>query len=114
MPTPIRLFIILLLALALPLSGMAGVEATTEPCPMQALGMAMMSGMDHDCCQDQTQAPDQHQKSCKPGQACKTSSTLQVTLATPDLTFTHPRPTTPYADSLIPPTPSDRWRPPRA
>ncbi|MCF5512067.1 hypothetical protein GIV66_30220 [Pseudomonas sp. PA-3-11C] len=38
----VRFCLIFLISLALPLSGMAGVQASTEPCPMKTMGIAMM------------------------------------------------------------------------
>ena len=40
--------LIFLISLALLLSGMAGVQAPIELCPMKAMGMAMMDGMGQD------------------------------------------------------------------
>ncbi|MBA6115301.1 hypothetical protein JET76_01030 [Pseudomonas putida] len=112
----LRLFTVLLLAIALPLSGMAGVDSPIEPCPMQAQGMAMMAGMQHDCCQDEDSGKSSshhHTKACKPGQECKTASTLQVSPGNPVLAFVTPRPSDTYAHSLLSRAPPDRWRPPR-
>lgn len=117
MSDTLRRLIILLLMLSLPLSGMAGIESPAEPCPMQAMGMSMMAGMDHDCCQDQNSGKSSSHhvsKACKAGQECKTATTLQVSLATPALTFATPRPSDSYAHSLLSRAPPDRWRPPRA
>lgn len=74
----LRLLIILLLSLTLPLTGMAGIEAPMEPCPMQSMGMSEMAGMDQDCCQDSGTMNEHGKKSCKTGQECKTSSLLQI------------------------------------
>jgi hypothetical protein len=41
----LRFCLIFMISLALPLSVMAGVRAPTEPCPMKAMGMAMMDDM---------------------------------------------------------------------
>ena len=41
----IRLLTILMIIVALPLNGMAGIDSATEPCPMQTMGMEMMAGM---------------------------------------------------------------------
>nr|WP_256345816.1 hypothetical protein [Pseudomonas putida] len=113
----LRLLSALVLILSLPLSGMAGVDSPIELCPMQALGMEIMAGMEHDCCQDQDQdqgKSSQHaSKACKIGQECRTASTLQVSLLEPPLTFTTPSPADTYAVSLITRAPPDRWRPPR-
>ncbi|EAN8120589.1 hypothetical protein ODI84_13750 [Pseudomonas putida] len=111
----LRLLTVLMLILALPLNGMAGVESSIEPCPMEAIGMDMMAGMDHDCCQDQeleTSKPHAS-KACKVGQECRTASALQVSLLEPALTFSTPRPADTYAVSLVTRAPPDHWRPPR-
>ena len=55
----LRFCLIFLISLALPLSGMAGVQASTEPCPMKTMGMAMMDGMGQDCCHDM-KSPTEH------------------------------------------------------
>ncbi|MEB3438205.1 hypothetical protein [Pseudomonas sp. A2] len=110
----IRLLTILMLIMALPLNGMAGIDSATEPCPMQTMGMEMMAGMDHDCCQDQDlgKAGD-HAKSCKVGQECRTASTVQLSFLTPGLTFAKPRPADTYAVGIATGSPPDPWRPPR-
>ncbi|MEN5215506.1 hypothetical protein ABE484_06550 [Pseudomonas pudica] len=111
----LRLFTILMLVLSLPLNGMAGVDSAIEPCPMQTMGMQMMSGMEHDCCQDQDQGKtSQHaNKACKIGQECRTASTLQVSMLEPALTFSTPRPVDTYGEGLLTRAPPDHWRPPR-
>ncbi len=75
----LRFCIIFMISLALPLSGMAGVQAPTEPCPMKTMGMAMMDDMGMDCCNDM-KSPSEHGKPCKPGQECKTGGMLQVSI----------------------------------
>lgn len=115
----VRLLTILLLVLSLPLNGMAGIDSPIEPCPMQAMDMEMMAGMEHDCCQDQDQGKSsQHaskaSKACKVGQECRTASTLQVSLLEPQLTFSTAPPADAYAVSLVTRAPPDHWRPPRA
>lgn len=111
----LRLLTVLTLVLSLPLNGMAGIDSAIEPCPMQTMGMEMMAGMEHDCCQDQDQdKTSQHaSKACKVGQECRTASTLQVSMLEPALTFSAPQPSDTYAVSLLTSAPPDRWRPPR-
>jgi hypothetical protein len=107
----LRLILVLLLSLTLPLTGMAGVPSSTEPCPMKMADMPMMTDMTPDCCQDGVD----HGKACKPGQECKTGGLLQlsvpllkapVTLASAQL-FSTP------SDFIPDRTPSGVWRPPR-
>lgn len=115
MTRALRLLTLLMLMLSLPLNGMAGVDSAVAPCPMQAMGMAMMAGMEHDCCQDQApgKPADHASKACKVGQECSTASALEVSLLDPALSFATPRPGDTYAVSLVSRAPPDRWRPPR-
>lgn len=110
----LRLFIVVLLSLALPLTGMAGIEAPTEPCPMQNSGMSMMAGMDQDCCQDMGKMTQHGKKSCKSGQECKTSSLLQVSIIKPPITPATHLQAPGYSDVVLSQSPSDLWRPPCA
>ncbi|OOG10916.1 hypothetical protein LOY55_12785 [Pseudomonas sp. B21-040] len=109
----LRFCLIFLISLALPLSGMAGVSAPAEPCPMKTMDMSMMGDMGMDCCQDMSTAPD-HGKPCKPGQECKTGALLQVSIIKPPVNLFSPVIATFFADALPVQTPSGVWRPPRA
>ncbi|OLF54745.1 hypothetical protein [Pseudomonas chlororaphis] len=109
----LRFCLICLLSLALPLSGMAGVPAPTEPCPMKTMGMAMMDGMGMDCCND-LHAPAEHGKPCKPGQECKTGGLLQVSIVKPAVSLPGPALLSFSSDFLPTQSPSGVWRPPRA
>ncbi|WP_294733410.1 hypothetical protein [uncultured Pseudomonas sp.] len=104
----LRFFLVLLLSLALPLTGMAGVPSSTEPCPMQMSGMQMMSDMSPDCCAD-------HGKSCKPGQECKTGGMLQLSMPVlkSPVAVSHPVVAGLGSDFIPDRTPSGVWRPPR-
>jgi hypothetical protein len=108
----LRFFLIFVISLALPLSGMAGVQAPTEPCPMKTMGMAMMDDMGMDCCNDM-KSPTEHGKPCKPGQECKTGGMLQVSILKPPVTLFSPVVLSFSNDSVPVPTPSGVWRPPR-
>lgn len=108
----LRFCIIFMISLALPLNGMAGVQAPTEPCPMKMMGMAMMDDMGMDCCNDM-KSPSEHGKPCKPGQECKTGGMLQVSIFTPPVTVFSPVVNSFFSDSLPVQTPSGVWRPPR-
>lgn len=110
----LRLFIILLLSLALPLTGMAGFEAPVEPCPMQEQGMSQMAGMDQDCCQDAGKMTPHGKKACKTGQECKTSSLLQVSLLSAPHHPVAPQTPSRYNHLLLSQAPADLWRPPCA
>ncbi|QZP19196.1 hypothetical protein [Pseudomonas sp. DR208] len=108
----LHLVLVLLLSLTLPLTGMAGVPSSTEPCPMKMSDMPMMSDMSPDCCQDGAD----HGKACKPGQECKTGGVLQFSLPLlkAPLTPAHPLLVGTASDFIPDRTPSGVWRPPRA
>ncbi len=109
----LRFCIIFMISLALPLSGMAGVQASAQPCPMETSAMAMMmGGMAPDCCQD-TKSPSEHGKSCKAGQECKAGSMLQVSVIKMPVTLSHAVVISFFGDFSPVPTPSGVWRPPR-
>lgn len=109
----LRLCLILLISLALPLSGMAGVAAPVEPCPMQTAGMAMMADMNQDCCHEMGKTAD-HGKPCKPGQECKSGSLLQVAVVKQPNRLSSPL-AAPFINDCLPAkTPSGVWRPPCA
>ncbi|MDX9669479.1 MULTISPECIES: hypothetical protein [unclassified Pseudomonas] len=112
MKRQLRLLLIFVISLALPLSGMAGTQVPSEPCPMQAMGMAMMDGMGMDCCNDM-KSPVEHGKPCKPGQECKTGGMLEVSIIKPAVTLFSPVVLMPSGDSFPVSTPSGVWRPPR-
>lgn len=102
----------MLLSLTLPLTGMAGVASSTEPCPMKMSDMQMMNDMSPDFCQDGAD----HGKACKPGQECKTGGVLQLSLPTlkPAQALTYPLALSHSSDFIPDRTPSGVWRPPRA
>lgn len=109
----LRCCLIFLISLALPFSGMAGIEAPTEPCPMKAMGMAMMDDMGMDCCNDM-ESPAEHGKPCKPGLECKTGGMLQVSIIKPPVTLSSPVAASVFSDFLPTQPPSGVWRPPCA
>ncbi|KJZ58645.1 MULTISPECIES: hypothetical protein [Pseudomonas] len=109
----LRCCLIFLISLALPLSGMAGIQAPTEPCPMKMAGMAMMDDMGPDCCHDM-KSPTDHGKPCKPGQECKTGGMLQVSIIKPVTRLSSPLVLSLFSDFPPIQTPSGVWRPPRA
>ena len=108
----LRLCLVFLISLALPLSGIAGVEQSTAPCPMQTMGMAMVDGMGPDCCKDMSTNAE-HAKVCKPGQECKSGGMLQVAISKPPITFSTPVAQFFASDFLPSSAPSGVWRPPR-
>ncbi|QRY77307.1 hypothetical protein JVX91_16995 [Pseudomonas sp. PDNC002] len=110
----LRLLIVLLLSLALPLTGMAGFEAPADPCPMQSQGMSQMAGMDQDCCQDSGKMTQHGKKSCKSGEECKTGSLLQISVLKVPHHLVTPRPPSLYNHLVLSQAPADLWRPPCA
>jgi len=109
----LRCCLIFLISLALPLSGMAGIQSPTEPCPIKTTGMTMMCDMNQDCCHEMSSSTD-HGKTCKPGQECRSASLLQVSLGKPATRLSRPQILTIFSDSLPTQAPSGVWRPPRA
>lgn len=111
----LRFFLVLLLSLALPLTGMAGVPSSTEPCPMQMSDMQVMTDMSPDCCQDNAKA-DHHGKACKPGLECKTGGLLQFSIPVLKAPLVQGGPVLASLSCDFVPdrTPSGVWRPPRS
>lgn len=111
----LRLCLVFLISLTLPFTGMAGVQAPAEPCPMQMGDVATMAkSMDvlPDCCQDMDRSAA-HGKPCKTGQECKTASLLQVTTIKPPVPLSASL-AVPDSHDLPPERPaSSPWRPPR-
>jgi len=107
----LRVILVMLLSLTLPLTGMAGVPSSTEPCPMKMSDMRLMSDMSPDCCQSGVD----HGKACKPGQECKTGGLVQLSMPVlkAPLTLAHPLAANLASDFIPDRTPSGVWRPPR-
>ncbi|MFU3596023.1 hypothetical protein [Pseudomonas boanensis] len=108
----LRFLLVFLISLALPLSGMAGIEAPAEACPMQAAGMSQMADMDMACCHDLDKMAEHGKKACKTGQECKTGSMLQVSILKPPVTLTGPVLADSYPVAVPDRSPADLWRPP--
>ena len=108
----LRVILVMLLSLTLPLTGMAGVPSSTEPCPMKMSDMQVMTDMNPDCCQDGVE----HGKSCKPGQECKTGGLMQLSMPVLKAPLTRALPlAVGLSSDFIPErTPSGVWRPPRS
>jgi len=116
MKSPLRLFLVLLFALALPINGMAQLLMPAAAPKQQA--MHRMHAM-HDPGAPQAEAPCQdhqqgHATLCKSGQECKTASILQVVAVKAPLLFPARPQATAYL-ALIPSHLKDAvWHPPRA
>jgi hypothetical protein len=115
-----RLFLLMLLCLAVPLQGIAGMRMLSAPCPMESGHMAQMqiadmdqqAMADHDCCND-AETVAKTGKMCKTGQDCQVSvlypasrvSSLSLPVA----------PATQYLSLVLPVRSFDAssvWRPP--
>ncbi|MDH4583092.1 hypothetical protein E8F20_14635 [Pseudomonas sp. BN415] len=110
----LRLCLVFLISFALPLSGMAGVQSPSDPCPMKTAAQAKMMGTGPDCCHDMGSGITDHGKPCKPGLECKTASILQVRCVKPAADLSSPVATSTLSEFLPERTPSGVWRPPRA
>jgi hypothetical protein len=109
----LRVFLFLLLAIAIPLQGYAHFAQPLVPCPMEATAMMAMVDADaaHDCCDE----GDGTRKVCKSGQPCQTGgqhfsvfSTLGVLPQLPVPATRFPR-IAAFAFSF---DPAATWRPP--
>jgi len=108
----LRVFLLLLLSLAVPLQGYAHFAQPLVPCPME--GSAMMALVDaadaHDCCEE----AESSGKTCKAGQPCQTGGqhfsvfTLDVLPQEPVAATRFPR----VAADMISFDPTVAWRPP--
>ncbi|POA77486.1 hypothetical protein C1890_15555 [Pseudomonas sp. DP16D-R1] len=112
MKTLARLGICLLLCIALPFNGIAGLAAATELCPMKAAGAPSIGDKAHNCCQDEGNHSD-HGNPCKPGQECKTGCMLQVLIIRSPSTLPTRIDAQPFNDFLPASAPFGVWRPPR-
>lgn len=108
----LHLLLLLLLSLSLPLNGVAGALAFSQPCPMEQHDIAMAE-MQSACCEDHPQQMSGG-KVCKSGEECKGSSMLQVSVSKTPLLFSRSVAATPTHDFLPTTSPSGVWRPPRA
>lgn len=108
----LRLFLLLLLSFTLPLNGLAGTSAFTEPCPMEAQGLTM-DDMQGSCCEDQQKQPGAG-KTCKSGQECKSGCAVQVSVIKSSVVPSSQTVPSFSLDFVSSPTPFGVWRPPRA
>lgn len=108
-----RLVVALLISFLLPLTGMAGMVAPTQPCPAHQMTMADMPGMDGSCF-DAEKSAKLGYKVCKTGQedcqapAMFTIPAMKTSIAPSGgilLAAYHPSVPLANADSF--------WRPPR-
>lgn len=111
----LRVFLFMLLSIALPLQGYAHFAAPTPPCPMEQMGVLDMADAEamHDCCNDSETAAKTG-KPCKTAQPCQSAvqflpfsglDILTQELAT-SVRFPH------LADVLFSFDPAATWRPP--
>ncbi|MGQ7957070.1 hypothetical protein ACUTAF_05005 [Pseudomonas sp. SP16.1] len=104
--------LLLLLSLTLPVNGVAGLLALSQPCPMGWQDMSM-NDMPASCCEDQAQQLAKG-KVCKTSQECKSNGMLQISVIRTPVLFNQAL-ATPSAQDFPPTTSlSGVWRPPRA
>lgn len=111
----LRVFLFLLLAIAVPLQGYAHFAQPLVPCPMEDTAMMAMVDADaaHDCCDD-AESGSQTGKACKSGQPCQSGgqhfsvSTLGVLPQMPVPATRFPR----IAAFTFSFDPAATWRPP--
>ena len=118
----VRLMLLMLLSLAIPLTGYAGLGVPKMPCPMEMAAMAeqqLDTSMDQaltakmgDCCNDM-ETLLKTGKPCKVGQDCKIGS-LGLSVHFPSIPESFGRDTylAGLQDRVIEPRPIPIWRPP--
>lgn len=91
-----KLCLLMLLCLAVPLQGIAGVHMMSAPCPIEQLDQtAQMADMDtqamsdHDCCND-VKTIAKTGKMCKTGQDCPVSALYPASFAVLSVVATAP------------------------
>lgn len=109
----LRVFLFLLLSLAVPLQGYAHFAQPLVPCPMEAAAMMALVDVDaaHDCCDE---SGSQTGKACKSGQPCQTGG-QHFSVSTLDVLAQEPVPATRFpriAANLFSFDPAAAWRPP--
>jgi hypothetical protein len=111
----LRVFLFLLLAIAVPLQGYAHFAQPLIPCPMEHPAMMAMAdaAAAHDCCDDAEPA-EQTGKACKSGQPCQ-SGGQHFSVATFGVLPQVPVPATRFpriAADMSSFDPAAAWRPP--
>jgi hypothetical protein len=110
----LRVFLFLLLSLAVPLQGYAHFAQPLVPCPMEITAMMAMVDADaaHDCCDE---SGSQTGKTCKSGQPCQTGGQHFSVFSTLDVLSQEPVPATRFpriAANMFSFDPAAAWRPP--
>lgn len=116
-----RLFLALILCLAIPFQGIARAHAIEPPCPMAQFAADLsaadqvahaMTMIEHDCCND-ADSVAKTGKLCKTGQECKVGQSVALAAPvrlTPDRV---PTQVAAHLPALLPPShPPSVWRPP--
>ncbi|MBN8760227.1 hypothetical protein [Thiobacillus sp. 65-1402] len=111
----LRVFLFLLLSIAVPLQGYAHFAQPLVPCPMGAAAMMALVDADaaHDCCEDAETAAKTG-KTCKSGQPCQTGG-QHFSVYTSGLLPQEPVPATRFphiAADMFSFDPAAAWRPP--
>jgi len=106
----LRVFLFLLLSIAVPLQGYAHFAQPLVPCPMEDTAMMAMVDVDaaHDCCDESGS------QACKAGQPCQTGG-QHFSVATFGRRPREAVPTTRFprsASDMFPFDPAAAWRPP--
>jgi hypothetical protein len=116
----IRLCLLLILSIALPVTGMAQVLMTAgsssmdhanHQVSMAKMGSTPVADTEHECCAQHEQGDP---TVCKTGQECKTSSLLKITSMKPPLVALGQHVSVPYHGLIPSLVPDAVWHPPRA
>ena len=110
----LRVFLFLLLSIAVPLQGYAHFAQPLVPCPMEVATMMAMVDADaaHDCCDE---SDSQTRKACKSGQPCQAGGQHFSVFSTLGLLPQESVPATRFphiAADMFSFDPAAAWRPP--
>lgn len=109
----LRLLLVLLISLALPVTGMAALELSAEPCQMQSATQTYEHIGHLPVVEDDDAHSHEGNPLCESGHQCKTGSLLQAALAKPGLIAALAPLSVHYPEFYPIRSNADVWRPPR-
>jgi hypothetical protein len=109
----LRLFLVLLIIVALPVTGMAALQLSAEPCQMQDDSQVSEHVGHLLVAQDDDEHAHDGNPLCESGHQCKSGSMLQSTVLKPGLGASLPLLVLSHSEFFPARSGADVWRPPR-